>query len=178
MSVSIYLAYINGYHPEWEHEVTLRIRHCLPFRFEQLPVKMDLDLFYSPDRRQYHSTLILAQLVKHLPREDAKIIGITNHDLYIPILTFLFGESQLDGSAAVISTYRLHNEFYGIPDDRELLITRTGKEALHELGHTFGLIHCPDYQCVMNSSTYVEDIDIKEGKFCKECQQKIGVSCD
>ena len=178
MSVTIYLAYINGYNPEWRDEIISRIRHCLPFDFEHLPVEMDLELFYSPDRGQYHSTLILAQLVKHLPHNDAKIIGITNHDLYIPILTFLFGESQLEGAAAVISTHRLHNEFYGVPHDRELLITRTGKEALHELGHTFGLVHCPDYRCVMHSSTYVEDIDIKEGKFCAECQRQMGVECD
>jgi len=158
-------------------ELPGRLRHCLPFPIKRISVEMDLELFYSPDRGQYHSTLILAQLIKHLPEENAKIIGITSHDLYIPILTFVFGESQLEGSAAVISTYRLHNEFYGLPANRELLITRTGKEALHELGHSYGLTHCADYRCVMNSSTYVEDIDLKEGRFCDDCQESLGVRC-
>ncbi|MCF7803125.1 MAG: archaemetzincin family Zn-dependent metalloprotease [Candidatus Marinimicrobia bacterium] len=178
MSAKIYLAYINGYQPEWAERLPNRLRNCLPYSMDRLDVEFDLEMFYAPERSQYHSTLILAQLLKHLPDDDAKIIGITSVDLYIPVLTFVFGESQLDGNGAVISTYRLRNEFYGLPKDKELFLERTVKEALHELGHAFGLIHCPDYRCVMNSSTYVEDIDIKEAQLCETCQTKLGVNCE
>jgi len=154
------------------------LEDCLPFPMEHIPVDFDLDLFHSPERGQYHSTLVLAQLLKHLPDDTGKIIGITSVDLYIPVLTFVFGESQLDGNGAVISTYRLRNEFYGLPSDEKLLLERTVKEAMHELGHAFGLVHCPNYECVMNSSTYVEDIDIKGKKLCRACQAEIGVSCE
>lgn len=145
---------------------------------QHIDVKFDLELFYSPERNQYHSTLLLAQLLKNLPAADGKIIGITSVDLYIPVLTFVFGESQLGGNGAVISTFRLRNEFYGLPADGDLLLDRTVKEAMHELGHAFGLVHCPDYECVMNSSTYVEDIDLKGEKLCLECQKELGVRCE
>jgi archaemetzincin len=98
---------------------------------------------------------------------------VTELDLFIPIFTFLFGEAQLNGLAALVSTHRLHNQFYGIPEDKELLKNRLLKEGIHELGHAFGLIHCFTLKCVMKSSTYVEEIDQKSLNFCKACQQKI-----
>lgn len=178
MGASIYLAYINHYQPEWVKRLPARLAQCFPLPIERIHVEFDLDLFYSPGRNQYHSTLVLAQLLKHLPDESAKIIGITSVDLYIPILTFVFGESQLDGNGAVISTFRLRNEYYGLPEDKDLFFERTLKEAVHELGHAFGLTHCPDYECVMNSSTYVEDIDQKQSQFCPTCREKIGATCE
>ena len=83
---------------------------------------------------------------------DARVLGVTTCDLYVPVLTFVFGEAQLDGNCAVVSTARLHEEFYGLPRERCLLRERLIKEAAHELGHTFGLRHCPDWRCVMSSS--------------------------
>ena len=77
---------------------------------------------------------------------------MTEIDLYIPVLTFVFGEAQLADGGAVVSAHRLHQEFYGMPTDPELLHERLLKESLHELGHTYGLRHCPDYTCVMSSS--------------------------
>ena len=94
-------------------------------------------------------------------------------DIFTPILTFLFGEAQLGGNGAIVSTHRLHNEFYGLPGDDDLLYARTLKEVLHELGHTMGLIHCQYYECVMHFSTYVEDIDLKKSQFCPVCKNKL-----
>lgn len=178
MGASIYLAYINHYQPDWVDRLPERLAQCFPTSIHHVDIEFDLDLFYAPERNQYHSTLILAQLLKYLPDESSKIIGITSVDLFIPVLTFVFGESQLDGNGALISTFRLRNEFYGLPEEKELFFERTVKEALHELGHSFGLIHCPDYQCVMNSSTYVEDIDLKQSRFCPTCQDQIGATCE
>ena len=178
MDRQIYLAFINGHFPPQWKDLAIDLRHCLPFTFKILPLKINLRLFYSTDRHQYHSTLLLGQLLKNLPEQGDKIIGITDVDIYIPILTFLFGEAQLNGRGAVVSTYRLNTQFYGLPRNDQLLYHRTLKEILHELGHTFGLIHCSDFECVMNSSTYVENIDLKQASFCASCQDKIGVNCD
>ena len=92
-------------------------------------------------------------------------------DLYIPVLTFVFGEAQLADGGAVVSAHRLRQEFYGLPTDPELLHQRLLKEALHELGHTYGLRHCPDYTCVMSASNGVERIDLKRPDFCPACAQ-------
>jgi archaemetzincin len=140
-----------------------RIRHC---RFDLSPV-------YEPVRNQYNSSGLLLQLINDPPPETLKILGVTELDVFIPIFTFLFGEAQLNGIGALVSTHRLRNQFYGIPEDKELLKNRLLKEAIHELGHTFGLIHCFTLKCVMNSSTYVEEIDQKSISFCRLCEQKI-----
>jgi archaemetzincin len=104
---------------------------------------------------------------------DARILGVTACDLYVPVLTFVFGEAQLDGNCAVVSTARLQEEFYGMPRSEELYRERLLKEAAHELGHTFGLRHCADWQCVMSSSHGVERLDVKGAGFCSSCRKKV-----
>ena len=94
---------------------------------------------------------------------------MTSLDLYIPILTFVFGEAQLGGTSAVVSYHRLRQEFYGLPADMDLLANRLLIEAVHELGHTLHLTHCQDYRCVMAASHAVEWIDIKDSGFCDDC---------
>ncbi len=133
----------------------------------------DLHSVYDALRNQYNSSGLLLQLINDVPPETIKILGVTQVDLFIPIFTFLFGEAQLNGIGALVSIHRLQNEFYGLPGDKELLKNRLIKEAIHELGHTFGLIHCFTLRCVMNTSTYVEEIDQKSSYFCRDCEQKI-----
>ncbi|MDP8256640.1 MAG: archaemetzincin family Zn-dependent metalloprotease [Candidatus Alcyoniella australis] len=136
--------------------------------------RIDLDCAYDSQRGQYNSSKILIQLVRDNPPSDAlKVLGITHVDLFLPIFTFQFGQAQLDNIGALLSTYRLHNRFYGLPDDRALYLERVEKEAIHELGHTFGLVHCYDPFCVMRSSTYVEDVDQKSIEFCGSCASRL-----
>ncbi len=131
--------------------------------------KINLDSVYNPTRKQYNSSQILIQLLSNHPRDTFRILGVTDVDLFIPILTFVFGEAQLNGIAGIVSVHRLNNKFYGLPENEELLRKRLIKEAIHELGHTYGLVHCLTPGCVMNSSTYVEDIDEKSDQFCSTC---------
>ncbi|HQT91630.1 MAG TPA: hypothetical protein PL001_06335 [Candidatus Kryptobacter bacterium] len=103
------------------------------------------------------------------------MLGVTSGDLFVPVLTYVFGEAQLDGKVAVVSSYRLRDEYYGLAPDAGLLHHRLVKESVHELGHAFGLLHCHNYLCVMHSSTGVEEIDIKTERLCTECRGKIGI---
>jgi len=133
----------------------------------------DLPSVYDPIRDQYNSSGLLLQLINDITPGTLKVLGVTELDLFIPIFTFLFGEAQLKGVGALVSIHRLYNQFYGIPEDEELLKNRLLKESIHELGHTFGLIHCFAVRCVMNTSTYVEGIDQKSANFCRFCEQEI-----
>jgi len=135
--------------------------------------KINIKDAFDPNRVQYNSSLILRQLIMKPPPDAEKILGVLDVDLFIPILTFVFGEAQLKGIGAAVSTHRLNNRFYGLPENREVAGERLIKEAVHELGHTFGLIHCSQAKCVMNSSTYVENIDQKPTELCPLCQKSI-----
>jgi len=135
--------------------------------------RFNLSLSYDPVRDQYNSSGLLLELINDTPPETLKILGVTELDLFIPIFTFLFGEAQLNGIGALVSAHRLHNQFYGVSENRELLESRLLKEGVHELGHTFGLIHCFALKCVMKSSTYVEEIDQKSVHFCKSCEKGV-----
>ena len=104
---------------------------------------------------------------------DWRFLAIAEVDLYIPILKYVFGEAQMGGPCAVVSTYRLRQEFYGLDQDDSLLRERLLKEAVHELGHTLNLRHCQDYQCAMASSHAVEWIDLRENRLCDACQYEL-----
>ncbi len=134
------------------------------------PDMVDISFSFDDRRQQYHSTAIL-QRMERAADPDARVLGVTSADLYVPVLTFVFGEAQLDGNCAVVSSARLADEFYGLPPNEALLRERLVKEAAHELGHTFGLRHCPDWRCVMTSSHAVERLDIKGAEFCKACRK-------
>jgi len=97
-------------------------------------------------------------------------------DLFIPILTYIFGQAYLNGRTGIASLYRFSNERYGMKKDDKILLDRFRKEVIHELGHTFGLIHCHIPVCVMRSSTYVEDIDQKSPNFCAGCRSKLQIT--
>jgi archaemetzincin len=137
--------------------------------------KQTLDPYFAFDysRNQYNSTALIAKLIQRSPEESDKVIGITAVDLFVPVLTYVFGVAQLRGPFAVVSHYRLDETLYGMAPNRKLLTERLTKEVIHELGHCFGLIHCHNYTCVMRSSTVVEEIDIKSAKFCGACRAKL-----
>lgn len=124
---------------------------------------------YHLTRRQYNSTQILAKLAGLKCEAGTKVLGIAGVDLFIPILTYVFGEAQLGKQAALISIQRLRQSFYGLPDSEALLYERCEKEALHELGHAFGLIHCEKFDCVMHFSNSIEQVDLKSNAFCEHC---------
>jgi len=139
---------------------------------EILTSPLDPEFAFHGERQQYHSSEILARMHSLPSRAAWRVLGVTAMDLYIPILTFVFGEAQIGGPCALVSLHRLRQEFYGLPGDRRLVQQRLLKEAVHEIGHTMHLTHCDDYRCAMAASHAVEWIDLKGSGLCPECQGK------
>jgi archaemetzincin len=169
VTVPIHVAYVEGRTPPWSDALLSGVADAFPNPIHAMSVPLDLAPYLVPSRQQHHALLVLAALLRHRPDAGAKILGVVAVDLFIPVLTFVFGQAQLDGPSAVVSTYRLRSEFYGLPANEGLLVDRAIKECVHELGHTFGLVHCPDYACVMHASTAVDEVDIKGSALCGRC---------
>jgi archaemetzincin len=153
--------------------LTARLGRIFASTVEVRPPSFDPEQAFDSSRGQYNSTELLAHLLTEPAADDGRVLGVAGVDLFIPILTYVFGEAQLAGRAAVVSIHRLDNAHYGLPRNDRLLLDRLVKEAGHELGHTFGLVHCGNATCVMRSSTYVEDIDLKSERFCSACAPRV-----
>jgi archaemetzincin len=151
------------------HELAPAMADSFRVPCEVLTPGLDPAFAHHQERHQYHSSEILRRMQDHLGEGSWRILGVAAVDLYIPILTFVFGEAQIGGPCAVVSLHRLRQEFYGLPEDRDLLRLRLLKEAVHEIGHTLDLTHCEDYQCAMAPSHAVEWIDLKDSSFCPTC---------
>lgn len=129
----------------------------------------EISYAWDPSRRQYSSTLVLRDSLARRPPQAAKLLVLTEHDIFIPMLSFVYGQAQLSGPVAVLSLARLRQEFYGLPANPPLFLLRVRKEVLHEIGHTFGLTHCTDPLCTMSLSTNIQQLDLKQGAFCDDC---------
>jgi archaemetzincin len=154
-------------------ELARSLQKVFGLTVQQHPPSFDPETAFDPLRGQYDSRVLLARLLEEAPEHGQRVLGVTTVDLFIPVLTYVFGEAQLDGRAALVSMYRLDATVYGLPEDPGLLAERLRKEAVHELGHTYNLMHCDDPLCVMRSSTYVEEIDLKSDEFCRQCSRSV-----
>jgi len=148
------------------------LTRAFAFPFHLLPV--ECISVHAPGLLQdekYNSTAILLYTAKKAPKDSLKVLAVTQRDLYSPIFSYLYGEAQLKGTAALMSLHRLRPEFYRLPPDPGLFLSRCEKEALHEIGHTFGLMHCRDRNCVMYPSSTIMDTDTKSASFCPLCHR-------
>jgi archaemetzincin len=127
---------------------------------------------WNQQRGQHLASLLLAKL-PFLPRLDDRVLGVVDADIFAPGLNFVFGEADIAGKRALISLQRLCQEFYGLPRDENLFRERALKEAVHELGHTYGLRHCPVPTCVMHFSNSLPDTDLKGWNFCPICRGRV-----
>ena len=143
----------------------LQVQHAAP--------GFDCEIAFDGSRGQYNSRVLLGHLLQDTPPDATRVLGVAGVDLFIPVLTYVFGEAQLGGRAAIVSLHRLDEEMYGLPPNPKRLFQRLVTEAVHELGHTYNLVHCRNDRCVMASSTYVEEIDLKSDAFCAACRAMV-----
>jgi archaemetzincin len=135
---------------------------------------------FNEQRNQLNSDKLLRWLATSIanntksyhPRKTI-ILGICNFDAYSPGLNFVFGQASLTGGVAAIYLPRLRQDFYGRDADTSIFIERVLKEATHEVGHAFGLEHCPKRSCVMHFSNSLADTDYKAKDFCNMCTKKL-----
>lgn len=129
---------------------------------------------FRPGRRQYDSTFLLSKLHGVIrPEDHERVLGIADVDLFAAGLNFVFGEAELGGQFAVISLTRFRQSFYSLPENKTIFLERAKKEAVHELGHVFGLEHCRAPECVMHFSNSLPDTDRKNASFCPLCRGRL-----
>lgn len=166
---SILLAPTGDFDPRLIATVGRQIERTFCISFCVRTLLPDLSFAFDAGREQYHSTPILRRLADLAPPGVRKILAIADVDLFIPILTHVYGEAQLGGKACIVSTFRL-NAGSRIHGFSEKAVDRVAKEAVHELGHTFNLRHCPDPACVMHYCRSEVDVDRKSSDLCRYCR--------
>ncbi len=131
---------------------------------------------YAHDRKrlQYDAGAILKAMESEPFHDQAKVIGVLDVDLFVPILTHVFGEAKQGGRCALVSVYRLKKNADGSTTPLPFLLERAAKVALHELGHLFDLHHCMDARCLMHFSGDLEDLDTTPLYFCRYCSVFLG----
>jgi len=140
-----------------------------------MQLKKDITFQSSFDnhRNQWYSPKLLEWILDNFkPTRRTKILGILDIDAYSGGFDFVFGEAFYRGRVAAIYLSRLRQEFYGLDPNPSLFYERLVKEAIHELGHVFGLRHCKNSRCVMYFSTSLLDIDTKRKNFCHDSAKK------
>ena len=145
------------------------IHRTFGFQTEIKSLLQDVNFAYNLTRDQYHSTAILEKLASTSPSQAIKVAAITNKDLFIPILTHVYGEAQIAGKACIVSTFRLQEGLSVATIEKEFE-NRIVKEVLHELGHTFNLRHCNDKSCIMHYCRSIRDVDRKSDQLCRYCK--------
>jgi archaemetzincin len=129
--------------------------------------------FLTP-RKRYKADSLLQFLAKRKPAGTNHILGLTGSDISVRLHRNsdwgVFGYGQCPGPAAVVSTYRLRRH----PQHETGFRTRLKNVVLHELGHNFGLPHCPDQYCLMKDAKgKLSSVEGDKRTLCASCQLKI-----
>ncbi|MEW6665812.1 MAG: archaemetzincin family Zn-dependent metalloprotease [Thermodesulfobacteriota bacterium] len=154
---------------ELKDKIAREIERIFEYKTEVIPLIQERDLAVDAFRGQVHSTAVLATLSSLAPPQALKVLAVTRADLFIPVLTYVFGEAQLGGRACIISTHRLKDPPCPAAAE-DAFHCRVVKEAVHELGHTFNLRHCPEQTCIMHYCRSLRDVDRKSSDLCRYCK--------
>jgi archaemetzincin len=168
---SIIVSPIDDFDPELVNGLCDTVHRAFGIPAQPHPVLKDILFAWNAERRQYHSTMVLERLADAAPDWAVKVVALVKVDLFIPILTYVFGEAQLRGRACIVSTHRLNAAPLPpslSPDS--VFRSRLDKEVIHELGHTFNLRHCKDPACIMHHCRTECDVDRKSEDLCRYCK--------
>ena len=122
---------------------------------------------YDRSRMQYNASILLNSITSTSTRattaSSVYLLWIVSEDIFVRGMNFVFGIAK-PGKGAVLSTYRL--------DSLNLI----KKEAIHEMGHVFGLQHCSN-KCVMQFSNSVNEAKKKPAELCDKCKYMLNLFC-
>ncbi len=153
------------------------LKATFPSVIDDISVKSNLEIpseAYDEKRGQYRAGKMLEHVAENVKiSENEKCLAVTSMDLFSKNLNFVFGQARRYGRISIISLHRLKPGFYGDEENRKLFLERAAKEAIHEVGHTFGLGHCDNPKCVMSFSNHIHAVDKKGDPLCKTCQDKL-----
>jgi archaemetzincin len=166
---NILLSPVGALDPELLKSIATSVSKVFHYPTRTHSLMEDFSFAFDGLRSQFHSTAILHELARASPPDAVRVLAIVEMDLFIPILTHVYGEAQLGGKACIVSTYRLRDGL-GPVASHSAIEERSIKEALHELGHTFNLRHCRDKACIMHYCHTVRDVDRKEDQLCRYCR--------
>jgi archaemetzincin len=131
---------------------------------------MPADAWYAP-RRRHRADKLLDFLDGRLPRDGMRILGLTGTDISTTkggVFDWgVLGLGRIDGSSSVISRFRCAKRSRGRAHARE----RLAKVAVHEIGHTLGLDHCPNRACLMEDAEEKVATCDREYDFCARCRK-------
>ncbi len=168
---SIAVSPIGDFDPELMDGLCETVRRAFGLPARVHPILTEIPFAWNSERRQYHSTAVLERLAELAPDWAVKVVALVKVDLFIPILTYVFGEAQLRGRACIVSTHRLNAA--PLPpalSPESVFRSRLDKEVIHELGHTFNLRHCKDPTCIMHHCRTECDVDRKSEDLCRYCK--------
>ena len=122
---------------------------------------------YNSSERKYNAKLVLNRL-ENIGKNKSyfRVLGVMEEDIYSGTYLRVFGIAR--SSVALISITRLLEKFYSKAKKKDVEELRILKEAVHELGHTFGLKHCNNH-CVMKFSSWPSNIKQKPSNYCEPC---------
>lgn len=133
---------------------------------------------YYKQRKRYRAEKLLNYLESFYHHQKkkkyVKIIGFTRKDISTTKGKYydwgIFGLAYLGDRPGVVSTFRLRRNAKSEKHFMERLI----KVVIHELGHTFGVSHCPVKGCVMEDARgTIKTVDAGGAEFCFRCKQKL-----
>lgn len=126
---------------------------------------------YYPPRSRYRAEKLLDFIRPQLPDGGLRIVGVTAKDISTTKPPYtdwgILGLANIDGSACVLSTFRCHRSAKSPEQAR----VRFAKTAVHELGHTFGLEHCPNSGCLMEDGGGTVLTTDRERDLCASCRK-------
>ena len=149
--------------PKQLAEISENIRKIYPKIKILEPIDFPKNAFYQP-RNRYRADSIIKYLRTKTP-DNSVTLALTNKDISVTkgkVADFgVMGLGYRPGNACVASSFRLNTknkneQFYKI--------------AIHELGHTQGLKHCPDKTCFMRDAEGKNPTN-EEKDFCQNCKK-------